>query len=79
MKRYGIRLWLANALIVVALVVLVVFLIGRFVPSAADAVDALLPVLAVVVSACAILFAVLEGILLYRDWVQASKQNESTK
>lgn len=79
MKRYGIRLWLANALIVVALVVLVVFLIGRFVPSAADAVDALLPVLAVVVSACAILFAVLEGILLYREWVQASKQNESTK
>ena len=79
MKQYGIRLWLANALIVVALVVLVVFLIGQFAPSTAGTIDALLPVLAIVVSVCAILFAVFEGILLYREWAQAAKQNETTE
>ena len=79
MKQYGIRLWLANALIVVALVVLVVFLIGQFAPSAADAINALLPVLAVVVSVCALSFAVMEAILLYREWAQAAKQNETSE
>ena len=75
MKRYGLRLWLANALIVVALVALFVFLTGRFVPSAASAAGALLPVLALVVSACALLFAVAEGAFLYREWVSASRRN----
>jgi len=74
MKRYGFRLWSANALAVVALLVLLVFLLGHFVPGLAQPADALLPALTVLVCACSLLFAVVEAVFLYRSWRSASRE-----
>ncbi|NLI54853.1 MAG: hypothetical protein GX417_11145 [Clostridiales bacterium] len=75
MKRYGFRLWFANLLLVVAALVLAVFLLGRLVPALSDTVNALQPVLIVVVSVCALAFAVVEAISIYRNWKASAKKS----
>jgi hypothetical protein len=67
MKRYEFRLWFANALMIVAALVLAVLLFLRLVPGVSSAAW-LLPALTVLVSACALAFAAVEAVFLYRTW-----------
>lgn len=67
MKRYEFRLWFANALMIVAALVLVVLLFMRLFPGASSAAW-LLPALTILVSVCALAFAVVEAIIIYRTW-----------
>lgn len=77
MKQFRYRLWFANALIVAALLVLCVLLAGQLAPTFAGTATALLPALAIIVSTCALAFALLEAVLLYRNWKKdASSQNQ---
>lgn len=76
MKQITFRLWFANALIVLALLVLLVLLAGTLVPDSARTTTALLPVLAGIVSVCAIAFALLEAVFLYRSWKSDAPSQE---
>ena len=71
MKRYQFRLWFANALIIIAALVLVFFLFIRFVPGVSSAAW-LLPALTVLVCACALAFAAVEASAIYRAWKSES-------
>lgn len=71
MKRYEFRLWFANALIIVAALVLVVLLFIRFVPGVAAATW-LLPALTILVCVFALSFAVVETVVIYRTWKSES-------
>ncbi len=79
MKQLTFRLWCANALIVAATLVLTVLLAGALVPAFARTATALLPALAAVVCVCAIAFALLEAILLYRSGKSDATSQEETE
>ncbi len=79
MKQYRYRLWCANTLIVAALLALAVWLLGRIVPALTETSAALLPALTIVVSVCALTFAILEAIFLYRGWEsEAAREGETS-
>ena len=67
MKRYKFQIWFAHALIFVAALVLVVLLFVRFVPGVSSSVW-ILPALTILVSVCALVFAIFEAIVICRTW-----------
>ena len=81
MKQFGFRLFCANAMIVLTLLSLILLALGHFVSAFSETVNALLPNLAIVVSACALLFALCEAVFLYQSWKLASgsKRERSTR
>jgi hypothetical protein len=68
MKGYGFRIWVANALIVGALSVIAMTLGVMFIPGLLNMPDGVFELLVLIVSAIALLFAILEAVLLYRGW-----------
>lgn len=78
MKRYGLRLALANALIVVSALAIVSRLLGWIVPETNASGLWLLPALMILACLCALAFAIVEAIFLYRDW-RASAAGEKSE
>jgi len=72
MKGYGFRIWVANALIVGALSVIVITLAMMFIPGLPNMPDSVFELLVLIVCAIALLFAILEAVLLYRGWKLAA-------
>mgnify|MGYP000866514993 CR=1 FL=1 len=68
MKQFGFRFWCANLIIVLSFIVLVVSLIGQFIASLNETIKDLLPILIIICSASALVFALFEAVLLYRSW-----------
>lgn len=79
MKHYRVRLLCANVLIVVALGTLVLFVIGRYVIEFSATVSTLLPIAAIVVSTCALGFALLEAIILHKTWKSLVESEDKLK
>lgn len=74
MKRYGFRIWVANFLIVGAFSVIVFIVLARFIPQLSPVPELLFETLVLIVCAIALLFAILEAVLLYREWKAAASE-----
>ena len=76
MKQIGYRFWLANMIMVLSFIVLVVTLLGWLIPAFTQPFRTLFPVVAIVCSSAALLFAAIEAVYLYRSWKQSAGERQ---
>lgn len=79
MRRYGLRIWAANALIVGSLCVISIVFLPRIIPEAYQPSESLLQDIALIVSLFTLLCSIFEAVSLYRCWkVDVKKESENT-